>query len=276
MERIVRNEDGRQRILACALVAMVCAALVFLLSACGEEITITIQDGMDEATVKTTTGTKVEKVLEDAEITLGENDAVTPELSYKITADDTMIVIARYAEVTIEDEEDTYVIALVGGTVQDALDEVGIEVGENDVVDQDLGAYLTDGMKIVVLRAYTEEVVETEEIAYETTYEDSSSITKGQTSVKQEGENGEKAVTYAVTYDANGNELSREVIGEEVTKEPVDEIILQGTKTQQSSSATTRNGKVVDHVEKSPDCDDPSHGFNIYYYADGSMEEVRY
>ncbi len=270
-----QREENRVRHIGMRLcLAVACLMMVGVLSACGEEMNLTIQDGDEEMYVTTTSGTKVQKILQDAGLTLGENDEVTPEADYKIQLEDTTITIARYAEVTVVVDEETYDVALVGGTVQDALDEAGIELGENDRVDQDPETYLTDGMRIEVFCAYTEELVVTEEIEYETEYESSSSIYEGETQVSQEGVNGEREITYEVTYDPDGKEVSREQISEEVTVEPVNEIVLQGTKKKQTSSSssgkTTYNGKKIVKTERFYDCDGSGHGYYEYTLEDGT------
>ncbi len=314
------------------MLAVVCLGASIILSSCGrEEISLTIKDGNSETTVTAYTGNKVESVLEEAEINVGENDVVTPEMDYKLTTDDTEILIERYAAVTVVDGEDSYELELVGKTVADAVSEAGLILGENDTVDQELDTYLTDGMVITVTRAYnvtlildgetseimtsaatikdfieeqeidlgdeyeispdedtaledgmeivikrtiTEQVVEEEEIAFDTTYENSSSMYSGETSVKQEGVNGKKEVTYEVTY-VNGEETGREVISENVIEEPVNKIILQGTKSKSSSSSSSssssKKSSSSDGGFDVDDCDGSGHGVHYVYDSDGNL-----
>lgn len=73
------------------------------------------------------------------------------------------------------------------------------------------------------------EEVETEKVLYETKEEDDSTLLEGETKVKQAGKDGKKEIVYEVTYE-NGKEVSREKVSEEVMIDPVDEIILVGTK----------------------------------------------
>ena len=60
-------------------------------------------------------------------------------------------------------------------------------------------------------------------------YQDTDELYYDESEVKTAGEAGEKEVTYQVTY-VDGVEESREALSEKVTKEPVSEVILQGTK----------------------------------------------
>lgn len=326
------NKKIIEKICTFSVLIAACLLVIFILAGCGrQEISLTIKDGSSETSITAYTREKVSAVLEEAEITVGENDVVTPELDYRLTEEDTEILIERYAAVTVMDGDDSYALEPTGATVSDAIAEAGITLGENDVTDQDPDAYLTDGMtinvdrfyevtvildgetseylsdsttvsdllieqevdlgddyeidpaedtpltdgmEIVIKRTIVEQVVEEEEVEYETTYENSSSLDSGKTSVKQEGVNGTKDVTYEVTY-VNGEEVSREEISEEVTVEPVDEIILKGTKKASSSSGSS-SGKTVDHVEYYDDCDGSGHGYKDIYYTDGSKQRVEY
>ena len=76
----------------------------------------------------------------------------------------------------------------------------------------------------------TEEEVRTEEIPYETERNDNPNLESGTENVIQEGQVGELTITESVTYDENGEEINREVISEEVTIEPINEIIDVGTQ----------------------------------------------
>ena len=76
----------------------------------------------------------------------------------------------------------------------------------------------------------TEEEVRTEEIPYETERNDNPNLESGTENVIQEGQVGELTITESVTYDENGEEISREVISEEETVAPINEIIDVGTQ----------------------------------------------
>jgi uncharacterized protein YabE (DUF348 family) len=68
-----------------------------------------------------------------------------------------------------------------------------------------------------------------ESISYETKIVEDNSIEYGQTIVRTEGVYGEKTYTHSVTYK-NNKETSRELIKEEITKQPVAKVIAKGTK----------------------------------------------
>ncbi len=66
-------------------------------------------------------------------------------------------------------------------------------------------------------------------IPYETTTVNDGNLEYGKTETRTTGVNGEKTYTYEVTYE-NGKETSRELIKEEVTKQPVTKVVANGTK----------------------------------------------
>jgi murein DD-endopeptidase MepM/ murein hydrolase activator NlpD len=85
------------------------------------------------------------------------------------------------------------------------------------------------GYKPILDVVVIEEELVAEEIDYQVKYESTDSLFKGQTKVKQNGQEGTKNVLYRLTKE-NGQVVEREVIESNVVKEPVDKIILQGTK----------------------------------------------
>ncbi len=76
----------------------------------------------------------------------------------------------------------------------------------------------------------TELVSSTERIPYDTIYEATDTLYKGQTSVKTAGEYGSKNVQTRLTK-TNGYLVASEVVSETVTLEPVTQVALQGTMT---------------------------------------------
>ena len=76
---------------------------------------------------------------------------------------------------------------------------------------------------------------------------------------------GEKESVYRVKM-VDGKEESRELVDEVITKEPVDEVILVGT----------REGRYEVSRVAVPNCADGSHGYYEITYSDGSKEYVEY
>lgn len=81
-----------------------------------------------------------------------------------------------------------------------------------------------------LVNVITETEVVQEEIIYKgIEYQTSSEIFEGDTALVFAGENGVNSVTYEVVRE-NGVEIARHLIAEEITKEPVNQIVARGTK----------------------------------------------
>lgn len=75
----------------------------------------------------------------------------------------------------------------------------------------------------------TKTETKTETIAYDTIRQNDATLDKGTEVVKTNGSNGTRTITYTVTY-TNGTETNRTIKSNVVTKQPVDKVILVGTK----------------------------------------------
>jgi len=85
---------------------------------------------------------------------------------------------------------------------------------------------------IKVTTTYEQQV--TEKIPFETKTVKDKSLLRGQSKVKQAGEEGEKEVEYKVVLE-NGKQVAKEVLNEKVLKQPVQKVVLQGTKLVMAS-----------------------------------------
>lgn len=300
--------------------------LLIGLCGCGKAM-MTINDGGVVTEIEVSVPETVEKILEDAEITLNDGDEVSPSLGTEIL-EAQEIVISRKHTVSLTVDGETKEVDIVGGTISDLLKQEGITLGEKQHVNYDMDERLTDGMevkvfylfgievrcdgqtyereteaetvgdvlaeleitlgkddrvtpavteevtdgmKIVVNRITFDTLVETETLEYETTYEDDSSMRKGKEQVSREGENGEKKVSYKITY-VDGVEESREAVDETVTKEPVNKVVKVGTNEESSSANSGDSGRSVVSKKAFYDCNGSGHGYYEITYSDGSVE----
>jgi hypothetical protein len=74
----------------------------------------------------------------------------------------------------------------------------------------------------------TKQVVETQVIPYQSIEQNDEHLEKGKTQVTAQGSNGQKNITYKVTY-ADGTEIAREKFSEVITTQPVNKITKIGT-----------------------------------------------
>lgn len=117
------------------------------------------------------------------------------------------------------------------GTVSDALSAANVTVYDDDLINIGFSEPLTDRTNIVINRVVIEEEVEVRAIEYATKYREDDSYLIGYTETVVDGEEGEIETTKRLVY-VDGELVSAAVIDEDVT-EPVDEIIVVGTKEEE-------------------------------------------
>lgn len=148
-----------------------------------------------------------------------------------------VIIVSAPLSVSLYADGQTYNINVSGGTVEDVISLAGVSLGSSDYTEPELSTAVTDGMKITVCRTETKIVTKTETIKFDTETKTDSSLEIGETRIGTKGVNGEKIVTYKVTY-VNGKEQSKEEVSSAVTKQPVTQVKYAGTK----SPGVTPNG----------------------------------
>ena len=199
--------------------------------------TITINNCGEEQTISLAKGT-VEEALNRTGITLAENQSVTPSLNTVITGDMNIYVYnSKNIKLTINGTEMT--VKAPEGTIENALNILGYEITDDDILNVDKNAQVEDDMKITLKKVTYVDEKSTKKISYKTVEKDSDDIMTGESEVSQKGVDGEKEVTKRCKY-IDGKYDSTKVIDEKVTKEPVDKIVLNGTKrgtTTDSSGA---------------------------------------
>lgn len=113
-------------------------------------------------------------------------------------------------------------------TVRDVLMGVGITLGADDRTSVPLDAAAVDGMVVLISRGDTGSDTVTEVVPFKTKRVESPDLPQGYEIVRTAGVPGEAVTTYAVrTLD--GTVVERTVLSREVTREPVDEVIVVGT-----------------------------------------------
>lgn len=199
--------------------------------------TITINNCGEEQTISLAKGT-VEEALNRTGITLAENQSVTPSLNTVITGDMNIYVYnSKNIKLTTNGTEMT--VKAPEGTVENALNILGYEITDDDILNVDKNAQIEDDMKITLKKVTYVDEKSTKKISYKTVEKDSDDIMTGESEVSQKGVDGEKEVTKRCKY-IDGKYDSTKVIDEKVTKESVDKIVLNGTKrgtTTDSSGA---------------------------------------
>lgn len=127
------------------------------------------------------------------------------------------------------------------------------------------------------VKPIVKEVTETETIKFKTETKTNNNLVKGTQKTVQEGINGEKEITYEVTYDAEVKEISRNKVSEKITKAAVNKIVeIGGADYNISTSKITESttGFACLETEKTEYCSDGDNSglftaiaINVVYYA---------
>lgn len=166
---------------------------------------------LSKEVTKETTQVAPEEVLSvDEAVTLLENGSLTQDL-YEVQSGDVLGSIANKHGLSLKE-----LLAINPDLTDDTLLKIGQQVN------------------VTVNKPYLSVIVEkeinvTEEIPFETKYEETDSLIKGDTKVQTAGEKGSKSVTYSISTQ-NGVEVQKTVVNTVVTKEPVTQVVLKGTK----------------------------------------------
>lgn len=199
-----------------------------------------VDSALDALLDKYRTGSAKESVAFDKEVSfvpgkymvdsfVDENEMIDMLTSYKQVATyytvvygDSAAAIARKVDMTYEE-----ISALNGGNFNAYTP---VHVGDKIKITQE-EPYLT----VIITR---EEHYD-EYFAFDTVYNDDSTIFKGDKLIKRAGKNGQRAVVANVSY-INGVEVNRHVLSRTVTKEPVTQIVSVGTKPRTANSASAQ------------------------------------
>ncbi|MGI6151533.1 MAG: G5 domain-containing protein [Christensenellales bacterium] len=122
-----------------------------------------------------------------------------------------------------------YELTMTEGNVADALSSLGLEYDEDDLITPKQHVLLEDGIRIEAISREVRTRTETRTIEHKTEKKKDKTLEKGKTQTKQKGEDGSETLIYEEVYE-NGELRSSTLVSKEVTKEPVTEIILVGTK----------------------------------------------
>lgn len=173
-----------------------------------------------------------EKSISDVEVrmndVLAQQDVVDvfPNLQFGLGG---VVKVWRAPSYKVVDETKNIEIKSWGLTIDEVLDDGGVEVGEQDVVEPGKDAKVSLTQEIKITRVKETEQKETEIIDFDIIEKDDPTLERGKTEVKQKGENGERELVYLIRRE-NGVEVSRSLISNTITKQPQDKIILNGTK----------------------------------------------
>ena len=205
---------------------------------------VTFYDNGKKLTVRTDAKT-VGEAIARAGITLGDADIVEPAMEEAINSDNYFINIYRARPVVVKDGKieryvmtasyDLKTIAKQAGSVVYDGDEVRVLQNKN---------FLETGVATVyeIIRNGGRIVTEEIEIPFgEQTVKDYN-LAPGVREVRQLGEVGIRVMSYEVFYE-NGVEVKRDLLSEEIKREPVDRIVAVGASEIERHPLTAAMGR---------------------------------
>ena len=212
---------------------------------------VTVVNGDD--TVKLlSNGGKVSDILEQAGVELGENQISYPAADSEISGDcEVRVLDAKPVSITADGE--TKEVLLPDGTVEEALKLGSVKLGKDDILDVKRTTPVSKVDSITIKRVTYKDETVSESIPFDKVKENSDKLDLGESEIKTEGVDGEKAVVKRVKY-IDGERDSSETIAEKVVRKPVDEVTLVGTKGAASADGagtfTDENGVEVSYKYK--------------------------
>lgn len=227
-------------------------------------------DGKKAAQLQLVGGT-VKDAVESAGIKITDKTATNYDFD-RYLSDGLQINVSVMSTVTLTADGKTKKYNTASKTLGEFFVENNISVSKHDRVSADLNEKIVDGMSVSIKRVVQKEETVTEKIEFKTVKKSSASLSTGKTKITQKGVNGEKTVTYKITY-VDGEEESRDIIDEKIIKQPTDQIVLVGNKKKKSAE---KSGKKIVSREYYDDCDGSGHGVCIITYDDGTTSQIEY
>lgn len=202
-------------------------SLIALLAQSAGAKTYVITDG-DRVVTYTTFATDPAQVLGQAGVDLQEHDTFTTEA---VEGRQT-INVCRAKQVTVHYHGQVTQITSLGETAGELLQRLNLEVSGEDVISHGLDTPTYDGMELRVDKIVTMQETYTTVLPHEVLYCQDPAQPEGTRTVLTPGADGELLCTAGVTY-VNGEERSRTVRSQRVSKNPITEVIALGTGQKQ-------------------------------------------
>ncbi|MFE5775756.1 transglycosylase family protein [Brachybacterium sp. NPDC056505] len=221
-------------------------------------VTVTVDGKAHEVL---TTGDTVADALEEVDVDT-KKAHVSPDPETSLSAEGTSVEVQTAKSVTFKGQYGHKTFTVYSDTVGEGMEEVLKNIEDTDTAKPGRDEELTDGMTVTVQRVREKESTKKESVDFETTTKKSDELTEGTTKVETEGRKGTKETKVRETI-VDGEVTKTKVLDEEVTKEPVDEVVLEGTKKapepeDTSSDADDSSSSAAKDDDSSSDSDSSS------------------
>ena len=196
-------------------------------------VTLT-NDGV-EKTLVAHYGETVSDLLKRENITVHENDSLNCAPEDPIY-ENMSLVYQTQAKITLSIAGDSEEKVVPIDTVEKTLEALSVSLDDYDTINVSFDTVISEGMEIEIHRVSYEEITQDEIIDYEIIERYSDDYYEGNTHVETYGEEGVRRITKRLKYvDYELDDI--EILSDEVIEEPVDKVVLIGTKERESGSA---------------------------------------
>lgn len=236
-------KDKRRKILIQFILVTIIATLTIFMCFIRKNITVVV----DGKPLKLVTYQKTfDSALKKANIKIDVKDKIDKALNSKIANND-VITINRAVNLKVFVDNKELNIKSAEKDIALMLNTEKIALSPNDKVSPAVETKLSTGMDVVITRVATETIQEKKTIDFKTVIEKDRNTLESHSKVLQKGINGEKNITFKLTYE-NGKEVDRKIVKETVVKEPQSKIVVQGALPIISfsrGSSSKSSGKII-------------------------------
>ncbi len=178
-------------------------------------------------TLTKTSAKTVADFLKDKNISLNKNDLIYPDKNNPVFYG-MKIKIKRAKSISVFLDGENKSLFGFGETIADILRENNISLRPEDIVKPSRQAFAYNNIQIKIIRVEIKKETSEEKIAFKTITKEDAQLGWRNKKIKQQGVPGVRKITYQVAYH-DGKEVSRKKISSEIIKQPLPQIIVQGT-----------------------------------------------
>ncbi len=233
MEKLRSNYRNKKSLaLAMALIVMMSMLTMGAISDKEtKKVTLIIRDAFNDIENQREIITRkvtVDEFLQEQGIVIEADDVLNAKPMDKLYRDQ-VIMVAKSKMVEIHIDGTVRFEKVISKTVGESLEGTELGIIDTDIINPQRDTLVKEHMVITVDRVRITEETAEYDIPYEAIKEYDGNLYVGKTTVKQYGVPGKKREVYRTTT-VNGAEASKELVTSEIIKEPINEIVITGTK----------------------------------------------
>ncbi len=188
-----------------------------------------------------TTATRVDQAVDELVVETAGAD-MTPGPGTVIGREGLDVQIATAKTVTIDAAGKKRTVTTTAQTVAGALKAANIVVDGDDKLSVKPTARLVDGAFFRYIRVTVSALTKKVTLAHQTVRKETDKLDRGKTKVDTDGRTGIRTITYRVVRH-NGKLVSKTKTSSKITRKPVTEVVLVGTKEKKPAHTSSGGSK---------------------------------